>query len=293
MPLVAIIHIGIDPRLQLGPITLRWYGVMYAVAFWVAFHYGARPHLEARGVAVDRMERIAGWTIGAGLLGGRLYYVAQTEPGYYLTHPLHILAVWEGGMAFFGSIFASVATLALLARRHRLSFWLLLDAGVLFGAIGQPIGRIGNLINGDILGAPSTLPWATAYTNAHAVLQQGFQLGTPYQPAAAYEAIGTLAILGVLLLLRRRGVKRGILGLAYLALYPISQLIIFQWRATEPTLLLGLKQAQLTSLALLVIGVPVLWLLWLRQRANGERGDPAGGRADAVNADRAASSAMP
>ena len=133
--------------------------------------------------------------------------------------------------------------------------------------MGQPIGRIGNLINGDILGAPSTLPWATAYANPHAVLQSGFQLCTPasciaYQPAAAYEALATIAIGVVLLLLYRRHVPLGIIAITYAAAYSISQLIVFEFRASEPAVLLGLRQAQWTSIGVLVIGVPGLYLLW-------------------------------
>ena len=78
--------------------------------------------------------------------------------GYYFTHPLETLAVWQGGMAFFGAIFLGSATLLFMAWRERVNFWVLLDAGALFAVVGQPIGRIGNIINGDILGYPSNLP---------------------------------------------------------------------------------------------------------------------------------------
>ncbi len=132
--------------------------------------------------------------------------------------------------------------LFVLARRHHLGFWDVLDAGVLFAAVGQPIGRLGNVMNGEILGPPSDLPWAIRYTNPASMAPH---LGVAYTPANLYEAIGTLLILAVLLYLRRRGVPSGILGLTYLALYPISQLILFQWRTDyeTPVILWGLKQA--------------------------------------------------
>jgi prolipoprotein diacylglyceryltransferase len=155
-----------------------------------------------------------------------------------------------------------------LAWRNHLSFWVLADAAVLFAVVGQPIGRIGNLINGDILGGASTLPWATAYTNPDAILQRGFLLCNPnafectaYQPAAAYEAIGTILIGLVLLVLLRRRVRDGVLAITYVALYAISQLIIFRWRESEPVVALGLKQAQLTAVVVLAVGVPLLLVL--------------------------------
>jgi prolipoprotein diacylglyceryltransferase len=93
-------------------------------------------------------------------------------------------------------------------------------------------------------------------------------LGVAYQPANLYEAVGTLLILGLLLYLRRRGVAKGILGLTYLILYPVSQLILFNWRTDSetPAILWGLKQAQLTSLVMLITIVPLFFFAWRRSR---------------------------
>ncbi len=208
-------------------------------------------------------ERVTFWTIVAGLLDARLYFVAQNQPLWYLTHPQHLLAVWEGGMAFFGAVFAALVAVLFWSWRLRLDFWDLLDAGVLFAAAGQPIGRIGNIMNGEILGPPSSLPWAIRYTNPESMAPQ---LGVAYQPANAYEGLATLCILAVLLLLRRRGVASGLLGLTYLVLYPISQVVVFYWRtdAETPMVLLGLEQAQLTALFVLIVVVPVFVLAWWR-----------------------------
>lgn len=257
----ATIVIPLDPTaFHLGPIAVHWYGIGYAVAFVVGMRL-AGPHAVRNGISQKDVNDVSFWTILAGLVGARLYFVVQSGLPYYLHHPQYILAIWQGGMAFFGAIFAAVATLLFLSWRRRLNFWVLFDAGVLFAAIGQPIGRLGNLANGDILGPPSNLPWATEYTNPHTLAPQ---TGVPYQPAAAYEALGTLCILGILLLMRRRGVPEGWLGIAYLVLYPVSQLLLFTFRSTEPALWLGLKQAQWTSLAVLLIGVPMAVFAWSR-----------------------------
>lgn len=250
--------------LELGPLHVRWYGISYAVAFLVG-GWLAVGHIVRRGIPEEVGNRIVFYCIVAGLVGARLYFVVQNNPVWYLQHPQHILAFWEGGMAFFGAIFAAVATLLVMARWRHLNFWDLLDAGVLFAAIGQPIGRIGNFMNGEILGPPSSLPWAVAYTNPQSMAPQ---LGTPYQPANAYEGLAALCILGILLLVRQRGVRSGVLGILYMVLYPISQLIVFYWRTDSetPAIFLGLKQAQLTSLAVLALVVPVLVVAWLRTR---------------------------
>ena len=269
--LPLVITDPLPPGFQVGPLHLRFYGLAYAIAFVVGTWVATR-HMARRGVSSELSGNIAFWTIVVGLIGARLYYVVQSNFWWYLTHPQHILAVWEGGMAFFGAIFAAVATLLFMAWRHHISFWDLFDAGVLFATVGQPIGRLGNVMNGEILGPPSNLPWAIRYTNPQTMAPQ---LGVAYQPANLYEAAGTLVILAILLYLRRRGVRPGLLGLAYLLLYPVSQLILFYWRTDyeTPVILWGLKQAQLTSLAVLVLVLPVFAYAWWRTRPSGR---PAG-----------------
>ncbi|MBJ7593686.1 MAG: prolipoprotein diacylglyceryl transferase [Candidatus Dormibacteraeota bacterium] len=270
----ATIRIDIDPVIHIGSLAVHWYGVMYAVAFLVAFRYGVLPHVVPRGVSRGAAERALVWTIIFGLLGGRLYYVLQQPDlvNAYLRNPIRIIAVWEGGMAFFGAIIAGLACAGIFAWRNRISVWLMWDAAVIFAVIGQPLGRIGNVINGDILGARSNLPWATGYANPHAVLQSGFHLvdyqpGAPwyYQPAAIYEALGTIVIGVILFAMRRRGVRNGALAVAYIPLYAISQLILFQFRASEPVIGLGLHQAQWTAIVMLVVVTPLVYLAWRRR----------------------------
>lgn len=225
----------------------------------------------AGGIPKAVAEKITVWTIIFGLLGGRLYYVVQ-QPNLvhnYLLDPINIIAFWQGGMAFFGAIIVGFATLAICAWRYGYNPWLALDGGVLFAVVGQPIGRIGNVINGDILGAQSTLPWATAYQNPAAILQSNFSLCTnvscpAYQPAAVYEALGTILIGVILVLILRRNPRGGVLAITYVALYAVSQLILFQFRASEPPGPLGLREAQWTSIVMLVIVVPALYVVWRR-----------------------------
>jgi phosphatidylglycerol---prolipoprotein diacylglyceryl transferase len=278
---VGFITINIDPVLNLGPLPIHWYGVMYAVAFLAAYQFGVLPYAVKRGLPKPIAEKICVWTIIFGLLGGRLYYVVQQPDLWnnYLLHPINIIAFWQGGMAFFGAIIVGFVTLAICAWRYGYNPWLALDGGVLFAVVGQPIGRIGNVINGDILGAASTLPWATAYSNPHAILQSGFSLCTPahciaYQPAAVYEALGTICIGIVLLILVRRNVRPGVLAITYVALYAVSQLILFEFRASEPPGPLGLREAQWTSVAMLVLAVPLLYLLWRRTITRFEKRSP-------------------
>ena len=255
--------------LQLGPLAIRWYGIAYAVAFLVGARL-ALAHTRSRGIPDQATNSIILWAIVCGLVGARLYFVVQSGLPWYLTHPAHILAFWEGGMAYFGAIFAVLAVLLVASGRLGINFWILLDAGVLFAAAGQPIGRLGNIMNGEILGPPSSLPWAFAYTNPQSMAPH---LGVAYQPAAAYEGLAALAILACLLLLRRRGVPDGVLGISYLFLYCISQLIVFFWRTDyeTPVIWLGLRQAQLTAIAVLLLVAPPMVYVWWRSTTRDSR----------------------
>ena len=182
--MLATITIGISPvAFSIGSLAVHWYGIMYVVAFGVAYYLGARVHVLPRGISEGSLERLTGWAILFGLIGARLYYDVQNLD---LMHSaVDVIAVWNGGMAFYGAMIGGVTTLVVLGWRRHLPIWTLLDGAAFFAVVGQPIGRIGNIINGDILGGPSNLPWATAYTNAGAVLQPGFKLGVAYQPAGA------------------------------------------------------------------------------------------------------------
>jgi prolipoprotein diacylglyceryl transferase len=262
------IYINIDPVLvHLGPLAIRWYGLMYVVAIIMAL-WIIKGYTERKGIDQDMVYRILWWCIGAGLIGGRLYFVIQ-QPNlvsYYLLQPQHILATWEGGMAFYGAIFLVFATLIWRARREHINPLVLLDAGVLFGAAGQIFGRIGNLINGDIIGYPSTLPWATVYQNPNSwACFSPMTCNVPVQPAAGYEMLGNIIVLALMLYLASRVRRPGVLMLVYLYCYTISQFLVFFTRANDYVNVLGitfLKQAQWTSLIVFILLLPLTyWVL--------------------------------
>ncbi|MGE3856185.1 MAG: prolipoprotein diacylglyceryl transferase [Dehalococcoidia bacterium] len=260
------ILIDIDPvAIALGPVEIRWYGLMYMVGIWLGLAVVARLAPVLR-VTADEVWEFAGLGVLAGLLGGRLYYVVQNRPGYYLEHPEDILAVWQGGMAFFGAIIAVTATLVLYARWRGRSVWPFLDAGALFAAIGQPIGRIGNIVNGDVIGYPTDVPWGTAYAHEGAFAPA---LGVAYHPAAAYSIIAGLLLLGVLVAVMRLR-RPGFVFATYLVGYSVTQFVVFFWRANSVTAF-GLKQAQLTAIGVGLVGLLVLLVLSRRPRVEASR----------------------
>jgi phosphatidylglycerol---prolipoprotein diacylglyceryl transferase len=262
------IYINIDPIIfHIGPISLHWYGLMYALAIIIGLQV-IRGYTTRKGITQAMVYRITWWCVIFGLIGGRLYFVVQQPDfvSHYLSQPQHILATWEGGMAFYGAIFLVIPTLIWRARVERLNPLVLIDAGVLFAAAGQIFGRIGNLINGDIIGYPSTLPWSTVYQhpNSWACLNPA-TCNVPVQPAAGYELLTNLVVLAVLLYLARRVSRPGVLMLVYLFGYAITQFFLFFVRSNDIVSFLGLnwglKQAQWTSLVVLLLLLPITYLV--------------------------------
>lgn len=259
------IYINIDPVIfHLGPLAVRWYGLMYVVGIIMGLQ-AIRGYIKRKGIDTDMVYRLLWWCIAAGVIGGRLYYVIQ-QPTFvqdYLLKPQNILATWEGGMAFYGAIFLVIATLIWRARKEQVNPLVLIDAAVLFGAAGQIFGRIGNLINGDIIGYTSTLPWSTVYQNPNSwACLDPSTCNVPVQPAAGYELITNLVVLAVMLYLARKVQRPGILMLFYLFCYTISQFLLFFVRANDYVDFLGmtfLKQAQWTSLIVFILLFPLTY----------------------------------
>src|SRR6266849_7875140 len=273
IPLFAYIPINIDPVIfYIGPLALRWYGLMYVVSIVLGLWF-IRGYTKRKGISQDKVYRFLWWCIVAGLIGGRLYFVIQ-QPNFvsfYLTNPQHILATWEGGMAFFGAIFFVIPVLFWRAKAERVNPLVAIDAGVFFASGAQIFGRIGNLINGDIIGYPSTLPWSTVYLHpaSWACLNRA-TCNVPVQPAAAYELLTNVALLVLLFSLARYVGRPGVLMLVYLYGYVVTQFLLFFARDNVVVSFLGLnwglKQAQWTSIVLFLFLLPVTYLVFRSSR---------------------------
>lgn len=259
LPLLSII-INIDPILaQIGPLAVRWYGLMYVVGIGVGM-YVALPYARQRGLEEEKVWSVFWWGLVGGLLGARLYYVVQSDLGAYFMEPWRILAMWEGGMAFFGAIAGAAAGLAIACKRENVPFWRLMDAGAIFAVVGQAFGRIGNIVNGDVVGYPTDLPWGFVYSHPRSFVADR---AVAYHPAAVYELLFNIILFGILWSLRFRLPRPGALFATYVILYSVGQFVLFFWRDNE-VILWGLKNAQLTAVVTIVAMAPV-WL-WLNSR---------------------------
>lgn len=258
----AKITIYIDPVLfTAGPVTVRWYGVAMFVAILVGVALALRE-AGRRGYSRESVLYVALWAVPFGILGARLLHVIDAWE-YYATQPLQIPNMYQGGLSLYGGLLGGLAGGALAARRRGILSWELLDIAAPSMILGQAIGRVGCFINGDHQGSPTTLPWATSYVHPNSTALDS----VARHPTQLYELTYDLAVFGLLLLLRGRLKWHGALFALYAALYSLGRFWISALRV-DPHLLLGLREAQLVSAAILLIAVPIMILLQRRAAAN-------------------------
>ena len=171
MHLLAIPYPMIDPiALQLGPLSVKWYGLAYIAGLLLGWLYikgllnerelwsGGKPPLEPQRID----DLLIYMTIGV-LVGGRLGYVLFYEPAHFLRNPLDIPAVWHGGMAVHGGLIGSILAIFYFARKTNANAWSMLDVCAAATPIGLFFGRLANFINGELIGRPSNVPWAMVF----------------------------------------------------------------------------------------------------------------------------------
>jgi phosphatidylglycerol:prolipoprotein diacylglycerol transferase len=255
-----LVHPQFDPvALQIGPLAIRWYGLMYLLAFLAFYLLGRwrlrRTHYgQGTGLAPSDVEDLLFYGVVGVVLGGRLGYVLFYKPAYYLQHPLEILAVWQGGMAFHGGLVGVLVACALFARRRGLGFLQLMDFVAPLVPLGLAAGRFGNFLNGELWGRATDLPWAMVFPQSGTALAR--------HPSQLYQFAGEGLLLFVLLWAyssRPRPVGRvcGMFLLGYGVMRFAAEF------AREPDAFLGLlagglSMGQLLSLPMMAAGLYLL-----------------------------------
>ena len=258
---------------QLGPFSLRWYGLLIAIAVLLGLLLATRLGRQ-RGIEPALIADLLPILVLAAVVGARLYYVIFEWRQYQLNW-LDALAVWRGGIAIHGALIGGTIAVILYCRWRRIAFWNLLDVLVPSVALGQAIGRWGNFFNSEAFGLPTELPWKLTIPFANRPVE--FLDQTTFHPTFLYESLWNLGVVALLLLLFRRAsqgnlqLPAGALSCVYLLSYSTGRLWIEGLRSdplclagTPPFCEGGLRMAQLVSLVL--IGVGGLGLYWLYGR---------------------------
>ncbi len=264
------IKINIDPMIgHVGPIMPTWYGLFVALAVAIGWWLGLRE-ARRRGLDVEKVHSLILWSVLGGLVGARLFHVVD-RPNLYAADPLRALYVWEGGLAIYGGLVSGVLTGLLCARWRGIPAWRMADAAAPGLILGQALGRLACIPNGDAYGAPTDVPWAFIYTNPKAMLPPDL-LGVPLHPYPVYELLFDLALLGLLWKLRDIYKTDGLLFLTYAGVYAAGRFFLTFFRM-EQVWFFGLQEAQVVSLAVLVLTVPLVsWRLQAKKTAIAEQG---------------------
>ena len=247
--------------IQLGPLAIRWYGLLIATGVLLGTTLAHREALR-RGQDPDKVLNAIVFAVLTSLVGSRLYYVLFNWD-YYGQNPLKIMAVWEGGLAIHGGLIAGLVATILYCRHAALSLPVTTDIIVPGLAIGQAIGRWGNFFNQEAFGMPTALPWKLYIDPYHRPPQlAGFEY---FHPTFLYESLWNLLVFALLWfgLRRRLQGRAGALTLAYLGTYSIGRFFVEGLRIDS--LMLGdFRVAQLVSL--LLVAVSGIGLLLMARR---------------------------
>lgn len=251
MIILSYITWNVGPELlNIGPFSVRWYGLLFALAFVVGYKIFQWMYKRENQPESD-IEQLAIYMILGVVIGARLGHVLFYNPTYYFENPLEILMVWKGGLASHGASIGILIAIYLYVRKKKVGFLWQMDRIVIVVAIGGSFIRLGNLFNSEIIGKASDVPWAFIFTRVDNV---------PRHPAQLYESLGYLVIFLILFFIYKKKYKQlndGFLfGLFLILLFTFRFFVEFLKEVQSPFEKgLALDMGQLLSLPFVILGV--------------------------------------
>ncbi len=236
---------------------------MLALAF-IAAIFVVRNELARKGMDGDIAFDLAIYSLVGGLVGARFAYVAGHFEEY-VKFPLRMLALWQGGLVFYGGLVGGAAAILLVARRKKLNLAKTADAMAPALALGSAIGRLGCFARGCCYGIPTSLPWGVTFTDLHAAAP----LGIAIHPTQLYEFGYNVVIFGILWASRKKVKDDGMAFWLFLGLYGVFRFLVEFLRA-KPVVAFGMGGSQLFSLAIVGVSAAVIWLNYARKFPKGK-----------------------
>lgn len=253
---------------EIGPFTIRWYGLLIASAVLLGVSL-SQFLAQRRKVNPDVLGDLVIWLVIGALPMARLYYVLF-EWQEYVQRPGDIIAIWKGGIAIHGAIIGGLIAALIFSRLNRVSFWQMADLVAPSLILGQAIGRWGNFFNSEAFGRPTDLPWKLYIPLAQR--PPGYANFEYFHPTFLYESLWNLGVFALLLtvffwgLRHPNRLKVGTIFLIYMVAYSLGRFWIEGLR-TDSLMLGPLRIAQLISLTEIALGLVGLWWLYGRQRS--------------------------
>ena len=252
---MSFVH-TIDPvMVTIGPISIRWYGLIYFLGFLCGYLYLSWriKHKKIDLTELQLQDFMLYMLVGV-VAGARLFYIIFYNPQHYLNYPLDVLAVWKGGLSFHGGLTGALVAGWLFCRRHEKSFLKLADECTVPVTFGLALGRIGNFLNGELVGRVTNVPWCVYF--------QGFE-GCRH-PSQLYESAKNLFMFFVLFSVRDKKLPPGFRVFGFLFMYAVLRFFIEFTRAPDSQLgllLLGLTMGQWLNVGMAVIAGIFMWVL--------------------------------
>ena len=187
---VAFPDLGLSPvALHIGSFDLRWYSLAYLAGIFIGYWYLLKL-IKQPGAPMARRhsDDLVFYAALGIILGGRIGYVLFYNSGYYFSHPIEIVKLWDGGMSFHGGVIGTSLGLIYFARKEKLSWLRVHDYVACCVPFGLFFGRLANFVNQELWGAPTTVPWAVRFVEAVNIFGQPV-LGPPRHPSQLYEAL--------------------------------------------------------------------------------------------------------
>jgi phosphatidylglycerol:prolipoprotein diacylglycerol transferase len=252
---------------KLGPLTIRWYGLLIASAVLIGVTL-SQYLAKRRNVDPDLISDLSIWLVIGAIPAARIYYVLF-QWGEYAKHPERIFAIWQGGIAIHGAILGGTLAALIFSKLKQISFWQMADLVAPSLILGQAIGRWGNFFNSEAFGSPTNLPWRLYIPPDRR--PPDFANVAYYHPTFLYESLWDLGVFALLLTLFFRSLqgkprlKVGTLFLTYLPAYSLGRFWIEGLR-TDSLMLGPLRIAQVISLIGIGLGAVGLWWLYIAKR---------------------------
>ncbi|MGJ7036227.1 prolipoprotein diacylglyceryl transferase [Anoxybacillus eryuanensis] len=252
--------------LQLGPITIYWYGVIIATGVLLGLWLATRES-ERLGIRKETFVDLVLIAVPIAIVCARAYYVIF-QWDYYSQHISEIPQIWHGGLAIHGGLIGAIVTGVIFAKKRRLSFWKLADIAAPSIILGQAIGRWGNFMNQEAHGGPVSRTFLESLHLPDWIINQMYIQGQYYHPTFLYESLWNMLGFLVLLALRRRNLRRGELFFTYIIWYSIGRFFIEGLRTDSLMLTETIRMAQFISLLLIVFAVMMIIVRRMRGLAN-------------------------
>lgn len=251
-----LLLLDINPvAFQLGPIAVRWYGLLIVSGILLAYFVGQKEAVK-RGLPEDFLADLLLWVVPISIVCARIYYVSMRWD-YYGQNPGKIIEVWNGGIAIHGALLGGFLTAYIFTRIKGVSFLRVADIAAPSILIGQIIGRWGNFMNQEAYGGPVSREFLENLMLPNWIINQMYieELGTHVHPTFLYESVWNIIGLLILLALRKVNLNRGEMFFTYIIWYSIGRLYIEGLRTDSLYLVGDLRSAQVVSIIGIVVGL--------------------------------------